>query len=196
MDHPPNTRVFSLAYFGPEGSGKTTNLRVLSNTPEGEISDSSRAEFFTMSLGTIGKMETRLNIYAIAVLDDLPTHSALVGVHEALGLDTAIPKRVIETIDAIVFVADSGPGHAKANVESMKLLRAERDAYPNDAVLAIQYNKRDLRDAVPLDELSAVLNPDQQMLEFEACASERTGVFDTIKGVTKALLARERTRSS
>jgi signal recognition particle receptor subunit beta len=51
----------------------------------------------------------------------------------------------------------------------------------------VQYNKRDLPNAAPLDEMRRLLNP-QGVPDFEACATVGTGVFETLKAVAKGVL--------
>ena len=51
----------------------------------------------------------------------------------------------------------------------------------------VQYNKRDLPNAAPLDEMKRVLNPGN-VDEFEACATTGQGVFETLKAVARAVL--------
>ena len=60
--------------------------------------------------------------------------------------------------------------------------------YNLDAVpFIIQYNKRDLPNVVPLDELKKSLNP-KGLLDFEAVATDGTGVFDTLKSIAKLVI--------
>ena len=51
----------------------------------------------------------------------------------------------------------------------------------------IQYNKRDLPNAVPVEELREVLNP-TGVDDFEAIATTGEGVFDTLKALAKLVL--------
>jgi hypothetical protein len=51
----------------------------------------------------------------------------------------------------------------------------------------VQYNKRDLPNQIPLEELKELLNPDQ-VPDFEACALTGEGVFETLKAVAKQIL--------
>ncbi len=51
----------------------------------------------------------------------------------------------------------------------------------------MQYNKRDLPSAVPVDELQKALNP-RNLPAFEAVAPEGTGVFETLKAIAKLVL--------
>src|SRR5438046_7866921 len=56
-----------------------------------------------------------------------------------------------------------------------------------DVPLVLQYNKRDLKNVVPVDELNRRLNP-RNVPWFEASALQGAGVFETLKGVSKATL--------
>ena len=51
----------------------------------------------------------------------------------------------------------------------------------------VQYNKRDLPNSAPPDELKKVLNP-TNVPEYEAVATTGVGVFDTLKAVAKLVL--------
>jgi hypothetical protein len=51
----------------------------------------------------------------------------------------------------------------------------------------VQYNKRDLPNAVELDELRRLINP-TGVPDFEAVARTGEGVFDTLKAVSKLVL--------
>ena len=51
----------------------------------------------------------------------------------------------------------------------------------------VQYNKRDLPNAAPLDEMRRLLNPGG-VPDFEACATNGKGVFETLKAVARSVL--------
>ena len=51
----------------------------------------------------------------------------------------------------------------------------------------MQWNKRDMPDAIPVDELNEELNPEGYE-NFEAVAVNGVGVFDTLKCVAKQVL--------
>jgi hypothetical protein len=53
----------------------------------------------------------------------------------------------------------------------------------------IQYNKRDLPAALPIERMRAALNPDGAP-EFEAVARDGRGVTETLRTACKAVLAR------
>jgi len=51
----------------------------------------------------------------------------------------------------------------------------------------VQYNKRDLPNAMTVEELRELVNP-MKVPDYEACARTGVGVFDTLKAVSKAVL--------
>ncbi len=51
----------------------------------------------------------------------------------------------------------------------------------------VQYNKRDLPNAAPLEEMKRLLNP-SGVPDFEACATVGKGVFETLKATAKGVL--------
>jgi hypothetical protein len=51
----------------------------------------------------------------------------------------------------------------------------------------IQYNKCDLPNLSPMEELKSLLNP-SDVPEFKACALSGDGVFETLKAVAKQIL--------
>jgi signal recognition particle receptor subunit beta len=90
----------------------------------------------------------------------------------------------------VVFVADSQIERMEANIESLENLRtnlAEQGYNLDKLPYVIQYNKRDLPSAAPVDQLRELLNP-TRVPEFEAAATTGTGVFETLKAVAKSVL--------
>jgi hypothetical protein len=53
----------------------------------------------------------------------------------------------------------------------------------------LQYNKRDLPNALPVAVLDKYLNP-FNWPRFEACAASGPGVFDTLKGISKIVISK------
>jgi hypothetical protein len=51
----------------------------------------------------------------------------------------------------------------------------------------LQYNKRDLPNAVTMEEMHKTLNP-RYIPEYQAVAPTGVGVFDTLKAVAKLVL--------
>ena len=174
-----------LVYYGPGLGGKTTNLQFIyaRTSPEAKgkmISLATEPErtlffdFLPLSLGEIRGFKTRFHLYTVPgqVFYD------------------ASRKLILKGVDGVVFVADSQNERMEANMESLDNLRLNltEQGYNLDKLpYIIQYNKRDLPNAAPLDELRQLLNP-ANAPEFEACATTGVGVFETLKAIAKAVL--------
>jgi signal recognition particle receptor subunit beta len=78
----------------------------------------------------------------------------------------------------------------EANIESVENLRTNlaEQGYDLDKVpYIIQYNKRDLPNVVPVQEMRRALNL-RSVPDFEAVATDGTGVFDTLKAIAKLVI--------
>ena len=174
-----------IVYYGPGLCGKTTNLQYIYNktNPEAKgkmislATETERTLFFDflpLSLGEIRGFKTRFHLYTVPgqVFYD------------------ASRKLILKGVDGVVFVGDSQIERQEANIESLDNLRfnLEEQGYNLDKLpYVVQYNKRDLPNASPLEELQEMLNP-TKVPEFEACAPKGIGVFDTLKAVAKLVL--------
>ena len=174
-----------IVYYGPGFGGKTTNVIKIHETApseaKGELlsiaTETERTLFFDflpLSLGEIRGFKTRFHLYTVPgqVFYD------------------ASRKLILKGVDGVVFVADSQIERMEANIESLENLRLNltEQGYDLDKLpYVVQYNKRDLPNAAPLDQLREVLNP-TKVPEFEACATSGAGVFDTLKAVAKSVL--------
>ena len=100
-------------------------------------------------------------------------------------------KLILKGVDGVVFVADSQEERFEANLESLDNLRSnlrEQGYEPERVPMVIQYNKRDLPNAVALAELKEALNPDGKLQDFEASAQTGHGVFETLKALARLVL--------
>jgi signal recognition particle receptor subunit beta len=78
----------------------------------------------------------------------------------------------------------------EANIESVENLRTnlQEQGYDLDKVpYVIQYNKRDLPNAAPMEELQNLLNP-RGVPHFEAVAPKGEGVYETLKAIARLIL--------
>jgi signal recognition particle receptor subunit beta len=174
-----------IVYYGPGLCGKTTNLQYIYNktNPEAKgkmislATETERTLFFDflpLSLGEIRGFRTRFHLYTVPgqVFYD------------------ASRKLILKGVDGVCFVGDSQMERMEANIESLDNLRTNlaEQGYDLDKLpYVVQYNKRDLPNAMPLPELQEVLNP-TKVPEFEAIATKGNGVFDTLKAVAKLVL--------
>jgi len=175
-----------IVYYGPGLCGKTTNLQFIYNKTNPDLkgkmislaTETERTLFFDflpLALGQIRGFKTRFHLYTVPgqVFYD------------------ASRKLILKGVDGVVFVADSQIERMEANLESLdnlKLNLAEQGYELDKTPYIVQYNKRDLPNAAPLDEIRRLLNP-TGVPEFEACARAGTGVFETLKAVARAVLS-------
>lgn len=174
-----------IVYYGPGLCGKTTNLQHIyaMTAPDAKgkmislATETERTLFFDflpLALGEIRGFKTRFHLYTVPgqVFYD------------------ASRKLILKGVDGIIFVADSQEERLDANIESLENLRENltEQGYDLDKLpYVIQYNKRDLPGALPVDLLRTHLNP-TNVQDFEACAATGDGVFETLKAVAKLIL--------
>lgn len=174
-----------IVFYGPGLCGKTTNLQWIykKTNPDSKgkmislATETERTLFFDflpLALGEIRGFKTRFHLYTVPgqVFYD------------------ASRKLILKGVDGVVFVADSQIERMEANIESIENLgiNLAEQGYDLDKVpFIIQYNKRDLPNVVPLEEMKKVLNP-KGVPDFEACAVDGAGVFDTLKAVAKLVI--------
>jgi len=90
-------------------------------------------------------------------------------------------------VDGIVFVADSQAVALDTNLESLSNLGvnlAELGLGFDQVPVVFQYNKRDLRNILPVEELTEALNA-RGAPYFEAAALHGIGVFETLKTISR-----------
>jgi signal recognition particle receptor subunit beta len=174
-----------IVYYGPGLCGKTTNLQYIyaKTNPEAKgkmvslATETERTLFFDflpLSLGEIRGFKTRFHLYTVPgqVFYD------------------ASRKLILKGVDGVVFVADSQIERMDANLESLDNLRQnlEEQGYSLEQLpFVLQYNKRDLPQVMPVDELRQALNT-RGVADFEAAARDGVGVFDTLKAIAKLVL--------
>lgn len=179
---------FKLVYYGPGLSGKTTNLKAvhaaLPNESKADLvslaTEDERTLFFDflpLDLGTVNGFTTRFHLYTVP---------------GQVFYDSS-RKLILRGVDGIVFVADSAPDRQRANAESLRNLRENLKEYDLDLSTlpwVLQINKRDLDDALPVDMIRRVLDPNGQVTWFASVASRGEGVNETLQGISRSVLER------
>jgi len=181
-----------IVYYGPGLCGKTSNLSYIyaktSPNSRGEMvsleTESDRTLFFDLlpiEVGTIGGFKTRLQLYTVP----------------GQVFYNTTRKLVLKGVDGLVFVADSQRPMREANIESFKSLVENIEELNLDIVdlpLVLQYNKRDLKNILTIDELNEDLNPEGLYPFHPSSAINGDGVFETLKAITKFTLKKLRRR--
>jgi signal recognition particle receptor subunit beta len=177
-----------IVYYGPALCGKTTNLvRVNEN-----IQASEKGKLVSLANQTSDRT---------LFFDFLPVEAmSIKGYRTKFQLYT-VPGQVIYNttrqlvlrgVDGLVFVADSSYDKMSENVDSFTNLEENLRALKMnlaDIPYVLQYNKRDLPGAAPVEYMDFLLNNrDVQVPSFEASASKCEGVFESLNMITRMLL--------
>ncbi len=185
--HADRTLYAKLVYYGPAVGGKTTNLKSLHalTDPEGTTkllsinTANDRTLFFDLlpfELGTILGYKVALKLYTVPGQVQYE----------------ATRRTVLASADAVVFVADSTRRRAEENRASLQSLRLNMRANrldPETAPVLFQFNKQDLPDAAPPEEVASWLGVDPRH-GFTAVAIEGRGVMETFVAACKAMVGR------
>lgn len=174
-----------IVYYGPGLGGKTTNIQYIyqktSMQNKGQMitlnTENERTLFFDflpLDLGEIRGFKTRFHLYTVP----------------GQVFYEASRKLILRGVDGIVFVADSQVERMEANIESYQGLEKNLSDQGYDLSkipVVMQWNKRDLPNVSPVDELQRNLNK-RNFPAFEAVATEGEGVFETLKMISKSVL--------
>jgi signal recognition particle receptor subunit beta len=140
-----------IVYYGTGLGGKTTNLKYihsqLAPTTRGELislaTETERTLFFDflpLDLGSVQGFKTRFSLYTVPGQVEY----------------NASRKLILNGVDGIIFVGDSDVMRAKDNVESLQNMvenLAEYGLTLDSIPWVLQYNKRDLANAMPIERL-------------------------------------------
>ena len=177
--------IVKIVYYGPGLSGKTTNLQVIHRKVPAEYrrdmvslaTETDRTLFFDflpLDLGKIKGFSTKFQLYTV------PGQIYY----------NATCKLVLRDVDGIVFVADSVFDKMQENIESFQNLEKNlaEYGYKRETIpIILQYNKRDLSNALPVDEINYIFNK-YELPWSEAVASKGIGVFYSLKLIGKIVI--------
>ncbi|HLP30806.1 MAG TPA: GTPase domain-containing protein [Geothrix sp.] len=190
FNHATRQMTAKIVYYGPGLCGKTTNLNTIygktSQKARGEMvslnTETDRTLFFDllpMDVGMVGGFKTKLQLYTVP----------------GQVFYNSTRKLVLKGVDGIVFVVDSQTPMLDPCRESYQNLEEnlrELGLNLSEIPTVFQWNKRDLRNVVPVEELEAAFNP-RGLPSFQSVASDGTGVFETLRGITKLALSHIKT---
>ena len=171
-----------VVYYGPPRCGKSTSLRYIyeqiKKGSKGEMISLSQDDdktlyfdFVPLNLGKINDYTVRLHLYTVP---------GDVGYQQSREL-------ISKGVDGLVFMADSQLEMMESNITALADLKEILGNEWGEIPCVMQYNKRDLKSAVPTKELSSYLN-DGTFPEFETVATKGDGVFESFKSISKEVL--------
>src|SRR5690348_4966000 len=176
-----------IVYYGIGYCGKTTNLQYvfksINPAARGEMisiaTETERTLFFDflpLDLGAVHGFRTRFHLYTVP--------------GQVLYERTRVA--VLNGADGVVSVVDSQKDRLEENFQSiieletnMRYLGKDLGNFP----FVIQWNKRDVTGALPISTLDRYLNR-RRVPAFEAIAVQGSGVFPTLRTISKSVMAR------
>jgi signal recognition particle receptor subunit beta len=175
-----------IVYYGPGLSGKTTNIemvhKLLKPEQKGRLislpTETDRTLFFDflpIDLGQIKGFKVRFHLYTVP----------------GQVFYNATRRLVLQGVDGVVFVADSQREMANSNMESLKNLMDNLSSYGKkleELPFVLQYNKRDLKSALTVQELDQALNF-LHVPTYEAVAPAGKGVTETLVAVSRIVFS-------
>ncbi len=176
-----------IVYYGIGLCGKTTNLHYIHKTVNprdvGDMvsidTETERTLYFDLlplDLGKVHGFQIRFQLYTVP--------------GQVLYQQTRIS--VLKGTDCVVFVADSARDKLQENQESWNELTEQLSKMGKDVrefPIVMQWNKRDLPDALPVQTLEHYLNP-LRLQSFEAVAVSGRGVVETLRTAVNLTLRR------
>lgn len=187
IHHATREITAKIVYYGPARGGKTTNLQAIHlgipETSRGPIvslsTEGDRTLFFDflpLELGTISGYTAKVQLYTVPGQVYYETTRRL----------------VLQGADGVVFVADSAPAAQTDNRTHFRGLQdnlLHQGVDPRSIPICLQYNKRDLSDAVPIAHLESALNF-RRLPMRPATALTGEGVFETLQTIVGAVFER------
>lgn len=174
-----------IVYYGPSLGGKTTNIQWVYQQTSHENKSKMQAydkevertlffDFLPLNIGDIRGYKTRFHLYTVPgqIVYD------------------ASRKLILKGLDGVIFVADSQEERMEENIQALKNLERNLEQQNYDirqVPLVIQYNKRDLSNAMKLQDMRSALNI-YNAPDYEAIAHEGKGVLESLKTVSNSIV--------
>ncbi len=177
-----------IVYYGPPYSGKTTNLVKLHEALKTKVPTGNMVSLATRSDKTI-------------FFDFLPARPMTIRGYKVRFVCCTVPGPVaydssrqwlLQDVDGVVFVADSQTEKMSENAASLENLHENLRSLklnPDELPFVLQYNKRDLPNVAPAEQIEALLgNRPVRFPAFLAIATQGVGVLDALNELKQMLL--------
>lgn len=170
-----------VVYLGPPGAGKATSLRYvyanINPLRKGELRQRQRGRDQILELSFDVRIRSAVARVSLATVTGAVS-------------DPQVFVDLLEGVHGVVIVADSSPASFGANLRALQfveqalgLLGRRLSAVPH----VLQYNKRDLHEALPIAELDDALNR-YSAPSFASVATEGREVEDALVAVTASVI--------
>jgi hypothetical protein len=186
LKHRERLVQIKLVYYGPALGGKTTNLQILHGAARGQ----HRGEFIS-----VNSAQDRTIVFDLLPLKGVGFHGFEIR-FQLLAVPgqsnyAATRRLVMRGADAVVFVANSAADRLHDNVVSLRELSENLVANGLDPAaipMVVQYNKRDLPEVTPTEEMQRQLNF-RELPYFPAVAVRAEGVLETLGAIIEHTMA-------
>jgi signal recognition particle receptor subunit beta len=183
------TVSFKIVYCGTPIGGKTTNIQHIHAC----LNPATRGELISLSTSADRTL----------FFDFLAVEAPLAGGYTAKFQLYTVPGQVLynstyqlvmQQADGLVFVADSQLDRMSENVQAWENFQANlrKNGQSLDFIpMVLQYNKRDLPNAAPVEYLEYLLNNGpRRFYSFESAASRGHNVLTTLNTISHEVLTR------
>lgn len=191
IDHQKKTVSFKIVYCGTPLSGKTANLQQIHS----KLDPRGCSEL--VSLSTSADRTLFFDFLAVESAA-IPGYATSFHLYTVPGQVTynATLQLVLRQADGVVFVADSQMDRQRDNIQAFQALEANlrlNDSALERLPLVLQYNKRELPNAAPVEYMEFLLNNRPvPFLSFESDARSGRNVLATLNAISQAVLVRFR----
>ena len=175
-----------IVYYGPGLCGKTTNLQWIHQ----HVGADARGNM--VSLATPGERTLFFDFLPLEA-PQLHGFTTKFQVYTVPGqvMYNSTRKLVLRAVDGIIFVCDSQWDKMRENVESYRNMHENLASYGyslETTPYILQYNKRDLPKAAPIEYLEYVMNG-RGVPWFDGVATQGVGVFEALNTACRYVLA-------
>jgi mutual gliding-motility protein MglA len=187
LDFVARELTIKLVYYGPALSGKTTNLQSLHRL----TSDASRGRLMTLETRDDRTLFFDLLPLAFKAEGDLSLRIKLFTVPGQV-IHASTRRLVLQGADGVAFIGDSQLSETDNNRASFIDLRTnlkENGLDLRKLPLVIQFNKRDLPNIRPDDEIAQMAQHGREPV-YKAIATRGDGVLETFLGLVTVTWAR------
>ncbi|MFM2168795.1 MAG: hypothetical protein RIS79_3166 [Verrucomicrobiota bacterium] len=187
INHEECTVSFKIVYCGTPLGGKTSNIQQI----HAKLDPRGRSDL--ISLSTAQDRTLFFDFLSIEA-DAIPGYKTTFHLYTVPGQVTynATLQLVLRQADGVVFVVDSQMDRQRDNLQAYQSLEANlrlNDSSIDRLPIVLQYNKRDLPNAAPVDYLEYLFNSRPvPFLSFESDARSGRNVLATLNAVSQAVL--------
>ena len=193
INHDDHTISFKIVYCGTPLSGKTSNLQQI----HAKLDPTGCSDL--VSLSTAQDRTLFFDFLAVEA-DALPGYKTTFHLYTVPGQVTynATLQLVLKQADGVV--ADSQMDRQRDNLQSLQSLEANlrmNGSSLDRLPIVLQYNKRDLPNAAPVEYLEYLFNNrPTPFLSFESDARTGRNILATLNAISQAVLHQFRLRTS